>query len=429
MEVLKTARGPLEARIEVPGSKSIVNRALICAALAEGESVLVRTAPGEDTEAMISCLTALGVGIRREKADLSVIGCGGNIRGGVSVSARLAGTTSRFVIALAALAAEPTVVTGDEALRRRPFGPLREALVNLGAEVAVLDPPHELPVRVSRKNLSGGAVSIRGDVSSQFVSALMLIGPLLPGGLRIELTSPLVSAPYLRITAQVMAAFGIPGVGISESEIEVPAGRYRACRYTVEPDASSASYPLAAAGICGGQVLVTDLGREALQGDIGFLDVLTSMGCEVSTTPEGVSVRGAKRLVGGCFDLRDMSDLVPTVAALAVFADGTTEITGVGFIRHKESDRIGDLVAGLRRVGCQAEETEDGLVIHPSDLADLHGAQLACHHDHRLAMAWSLLALRIPGIEVDDPDVVAKSWPEWWSVRDRLIASPATPGD
>lgn len=420
---LPTAAGPVSAVVDVPGSKSIVNRALLCAALAEGETRLSRSASGDDTQAMIECLTAFGVHIERAGDELVVTGTRGKVRGGCTISARLAGTTSRFMVALAALGTETTVITGDEALRRRPLGPLRDALVALGAEVESLEPPFSLPVRVSRARLQGGEIAVRSDISSQFISALMMIGPLLDGGLSIAMTGSLVSAPYVRLTAQVMRSFGIEGLAVSAERIVVPEGAYRGCPFDVEPDASSASYPLAAAAICGGEVLVPHLGPDAMQGDIGFISVLRAMGCEVHSSSEGLRVRGSGSLTGSRFDLRDMSDLVPTVAAMAVFAHGTTRITGVGFIRHKESDRIGDLVAGLRRLGVGAVETDDGLIIEGTTPGELHGEHLSTRHDHRLAMAWSLIALRLSGISLDDPEVVTKSWPEWWSARDRLVAS------
>lgn len=419
--VLPTARGEVYGTIDVPGSKSIVNRALICAALADGDSRIAPTAPGRDTQAMLECLAALGVPVHVEDRTIVVHGCAGHVRGGPTVSARLAGTTSRFITAMAALGTETTTVTGDDALRRRPIGPLVQALRSLGARVESLDPDGGLPIAVRRGDLHGGTVEMRGDVSSQFLSALMLIGPLLDGGLTIAVTGRPVSVPYLHITASVMRAFGVEAVSVEPSRIQVRRGRYRATDYLVEPDASSASYPLAAAAICGGEVRVPGLGPHCLQGDIGFIGVLDAMGCQVRQDASGVTVRGTGRLRGIAIDLQDMSDLVPSVAALAVFADSPTTITGVGFIRHKESDRIGDLAAGLRELGCVVVESPDGLRIEPA--GTMRGREMPTHHDHRLAMAWSLIALRVAGMSVDDPDVVAKSWPEWWSMRDHLVAS------
>jgi 3-phosphoshikimate 1-carboxyvinyltransferase len=261
-------------------------------------------------------------------------------------------------------------------------------------------------------------VSIRGDVSSQYITALMLIGPYLSGGLRIDLTTPLVSRSYLGITAAVMASFGVTGVAVDESTVVVPEGRYIGTTYAVEPDASSASYPLAAAAIAGGTVHVPGLSvRSSLQGDARFADVLGDMGCEVVTTAAGTTVTREGPLRGITIDMVDLSDLVPTLAVVAPFAHTPTMITGVGFIRGKESDRIGDLCAELRRCGVVAEELPDGLRIRPGMP---HAAAVDTHHDHRLAMALALMGLVVDGIEVVDPGVVSKSWPGYWTMLEAL---------
>lgn len=417
MAPLPTAHGPIRATIAVPGSKSIANRALVCAALAAGRSTIEHVAPGDDTVAMIEGLRALGTNITVSGATVMVDG--GALRGGATIDARLAGTTSRFLTALAALSLEPTVVDGGDALRRRPMAELHDSLRSLGADVRSTNGC--LPVTVARAALTGGRVELRGDVSSQFVSALMMIGPTLPGGLRIDLSTPLVSRPYVAITASVMSSFGAEGITVGERSIGVESSAYRACSYAIESDASSASYPLAAAAITGGAVRVLGIGRGALQGDARFADLMADMGCRVERDESGTTVIGTGRLRGIDVDMADISDLVPTVAAVAAFADTPTRITGVGFIRHKESDRIADVVDGLRAIGCPAEETTDGLVVRPVARANYRGTSLRVHDDHRLAMSWSLLALAVPEVEVDDPTVVAKSWPEWWTVRSDLL--------
>jgi len=414
---LDVATGPVRASVPVPGSKSVANRALVCAALANGESLLRGLPGGDDTDAMIDGLRRLGVGVESVAPDEWRVR-GAEILGGVEIDARLAGTTSRFLTAVAALGERVTTVSGDEALRRRPMGELHRALRALGANVVSDD--GRLPVSVSRGDLVGGVVDMAGDVSSQFVSALMMVAPLLPNGLEIRLTSPLVSRPYVAMTAAVMSTFGAEGIGVSESRISIESSGYRAVDTTIEPDASSASYPLAAAAITGGRVRVPGLTRQSWQGDVAIVDILGSMGCRISFDDGGAEVEG-RELHGIEIDMADVSDLVPTVAVVAAFADSPTTITGVGFIRRKESDRIGDLVAGLAAVGCHAEALDDGLSIRSSGA--LRGARLGTHHDHRLAMAWSLLALRVPGISVDDPSVVSKSWPTWWDVRSTLLAS------
>ncbi len=362
------------AVVEVPGSKSIANRALVCAVLADGTSTLHHLPDGDDTTAMLTALDTLGAEIHRCGATATLTPHRGHrtsrqARYSVTtVDAGLAGTTSRFLTALAAVDGRAITVDGGAPLRARPMGPLHQALVTLGAQVTPLERPGHLPVTITGGELAGGTVRLPGDVSSQFVSALMMIGPILRDGLVIELTSPLVSRPYVSITAAVMAAFGASAVDVGERTITVAPSPYVATDYVVEPDASSASYPLAAAAITCGTATVAGLGSAALQGDARFADLLATMGCEATVTTTDTTVRGTGRLRGIDVDMVDMSDLVPTLAAVALFADSPTTIRGVGFIRAKESDRLGDLRAELVRLGADVTETGDGLVIRPTPL-------------------------------------------------------------
>lgn len=414
----------LDAEVRVPGSKSIANRALVCAALASGVSSVMGIAPGDDTAAMLDCLRALGIPAEFAESTgeaVSVEGCDGRLSSeDHRLDARLAGTTSRFVTAVAALGSGRTVVDGAPPLRRRPMAPLHDALAALGARVEPLGEHGHLPVAVTGPiGVLGSdrALSIRGDVSSQYVTALMLIGPMLRGGLRIDLTSDLVSRSYVAITAEVMASFGVGGVEVGERHLLVPEGRYRGCRYLVEPDASSASYPLAAAAIAGGTVHVPGLGRGALQGDARFAELLGDMGCEVVQRESSTTVSRVGPLRGIDIDMVDMSDLVPTLAVVAPSAVSATTIRGVGFIRRKESDRIGDLCRELRRAGLSVDEHDDGLTVHPGVAAP---AVLRTYDDHRLAMAFALLGLVTDGIEIEDPGVVSKSWPGYWQMLEGL---------
>jgi 3-phosphoshikimate 1-carboxyvinyltransferase len=403
---------PIDAVVAVPGSKSIANRALICAALADGTSTLRNLADGDDTEAMLTCLGLLGIGVGNGQP-VMVTGTGGELRPGrVELPTRLAGTTSRFITALAALGPGPYKIDGEPPLRARPMGPLHDALSALGATLTGERVGH-LPVTVAGPLRAVDRLEVRGDISSQFLTALMLIGPYIAGGLRIAITTPLVSRPYLQITKQVMAEFGHDDVTIDEDEVAVGAGRYRARDYTIEPDGSSASYPLAAAAIRGGRVEIRDLTISSMQGDAGFCDVLAAMGCSSNRTEQSTVVESGAGLHGIDIDMVDLSDLVPTLAAVATFADSPTRIRGVGFIRAKESDRLGDLCTELRRLGSSATETDDGLIIEPSEM---HGSRLHTHDDHRLAMAFGLIGLRLAGVEIDDPDVVTKSWPGYWDM-------------
>ena len=404
---------PINAVVAVPGSKSIANRALICAALADGSSTFHNLPDGDDTEAMLTCLDVLGIGVERSAGSTTVSGTGGVLPPGPRVlPTRLAGTTSRFLTALAALGPGPYMIDGAPPLRARPMAPLHDALATLGATIVGERRGH-LPVAVSGPLCAGERLQVRGDISSQFLTALMLIGPYVPGGLHIAVTTPLVSSPYLQITKTVMAEFGHDAVSVEGREIDVEPGGYHGRDYTVEPDASSASYPLAAAAICGGRVEIPGLTNHSMQGDAGFSDVLAAMGCTSGRGDASTVVEGGRGLHGVDIDMVDLSDLVPTLAAVAAFADTPTRIRGVGFIRAKESDRLGDLCAELRRLGARADDTDDGLTIEPSIL---HGSRVQTHDDHRLAMAFGLIGLRVPGVEVDDPDVVSKSWPGYWEM-------------
>jgi 3-phosphoshikimate 1-carboxyvinyltransferase len=410
---------PLDAVVAVPGSKSIANRALVCAALAGGTSRLSNLPDGDDVEAMIDCLATLGVLLARRSGGADVTGAAArwpHVR--ADLDARLAGTTSRFAIGLAALGAQPITIDGEPSLRRRPFGPLHKALRELGVQVES-ERPGELPVTLTGPP-TGGTVSMAGDVSSQYVTALMLIGPYLPGGLQLRLTTELVSRPYVEATAGVMALFGSPPVAVGAELVTVAAGTYRATDLAIEPDASSAGYPLALAAICGGRVTVRGLGSRSLQGDARFASVLEQMGCTVVVGADTTVSRASDSGLRGIdVDMRDISDLVPTLAAVALFAETPTRISGVGFIRGKESDRIGDLAGELRKLGADVTELDDGLELRPSR-ALLRPARVETHHDHRLAMAFALVGAGAGGVEVADPDVVSKSWPGFWSMLDGI---------
>lgn len=411
---------PLHALVQVPGSKSVAARALICAALSDEPSVVSNLPSGDDTSAMLAGLQQLGAEIYVDagsaeftrslslESDLSVV-----------VDAVLAGTTARFLTAVAALRHGETVITGQDALRNRPMNDLHQALVDLGAVVAPLNGVGRLPVSIRRGPQITDSVAIPGSVSSQFTTGLMLIAPRLPRGLGITIEGSSVSESYVVMTQGVQKAFGVVASELSRGQYRYSSGRYVGCRYDVEPDASSASYPLAAAAIAGGTVSVSGLGRSGLQGDSAFAEVLSLMGCVVRRDGTEVSVTRDldQPLQGIDIDMGDMSDLVPTLAVVATQAVSPTVIRGVGFIRNKESDRIGDLAHELRSLGADVEERDDGMKIKPSVL---HGATVQTHHDHRLAMSLALLGLVLSDLVIADPDVVSKSWPEFWQMLDTL---------
>ncbi|MDP4903193.1 MAG: 3-phosphoshikimate 1-carboxyvinyltransferase, partial [Ilumatobacteraceae bacterium] len=374
--------------VSVPGSKSIANRALICAALARSESVISNCAPGDDTEAMIDALQILGVGIERNADKVRVSGTL-NLEATheLQLNAKLAGTTSRFLTALCSLRAGTTTIDGDATLRMRPMLDLHNALGDLGARVSPVNNDGYLPVRVCRGDQWQAKVAVSATMSSQFTSGLMMIAPRLPSGLEIVLSQEVVSRGYIEMTVGVMRAFGV-NTDFSGNQIWVSPGEYQGTNFTVEPDASSASYPLGAVAISGGSVTIEGLSRNSLQGDVEFVDLLARMGCDVSESHEGLQLSRQKErpLRGIEVDMSQISDCVPTLAVVAMFAETPTQISGVGFIRTKESDRIGDLISELRKLGANISETHDGMVIAPTSL---HGASLETHHDHRLAMAFA----------------------------------------
>lgn len=422
--------GPLDAVVRVPGSKSITNRALLCAALADGRSTLRGCLVADDVEAMRGAVIALGARVDVEDGGetLVVTGCDPRTAARpLDVDARDSGTTSRFVLPAVALAGVRSVVDGSPQLRRRPFGPLVEALRALGSTVDDLGAPGCLPVAVTGP-LQGGRAELPGHLSSQFLSGLLLAAPLMPAGLEVVLTSPAVSLPYLTMTTAVMRAFGADTpqtpIGRAGPDVfRVRAGRYRATDFDVEPDASAASYFLAAAVVAGGRVRVDGLGTASLQGDVGFADVLERMGARVERTPSSITVTSTGELRGVDVDLADISDTAQTLAAVAVHASGPTRVRGIEFIRRKETDRITAVVTELRRAGIDARETEGGFTIVPGVPRP---TRFATWQDHRMAMSLALLGLRHPGIELSDPGCVAKTYPGYFddlaALGDRGVA-------
>jgi len=411
---------PPDATVRVPGSKSLTNRALICAALADGTSTLTGALRADDTDAMVGALRTLGVVIastdeaNSPNVNLRVDGTAGKVPAGpADLDARLSGTTARFLGPVLAAGTGPYRLDGAAPLRARPMGPVIEALRSLGASVVEEGLPAHLPVRIEG-GATGGRVELAGHISSQFLSGLLLAGPLYAHGIDIHLTTPLVSAPYVELTRRVIRAFGLDVSGTS-----VAAGCYQAADFTIEPDASAASYFFAAAAITGGRVTVEGLAATSVQGDTGFVDVLEAMGATVERGGDSITVTGGGvgGLHGVTVDMSERSDTAQTLAAVAVFADSPTTVTGIGFIRGKETDRIANTVVELRRCGIEADEHEDGFTIHPGMPSP---ATVQTYDDHRMAMSFALLGLRSPGIEIADSGCVAKTYPEFFADLEQL---------
>jgi 3-phosphoshikimate 1-carboxyvinyltransferase len=405
---IEPLRSPPHATLRPPGSKSITNRALLCAALADGRSTLRGALFAQDTRAMMDAVAMLGVKLRADqsRSTVEVDGIGaGRAPDGARIDARQSGTTSRFILPAASLSGTRVIVDGAPQLRSRPFAPLLDALAQLGVNVESLGAPGFLPVAVTGP-ARGGDVRLAGHISSQFLSGLLMAAPLMAHGLRVELTSPLVSVPYVTMTLAVMRTFGVSADGL-----DVEPAAYRPAELSIEPDASAAAYFFAAAAISGGRVTIEGLGAGSIQGDVAFVDILERMGAKVERDARRITVTGSGTLHGVQVDMADISDTAQTLAAVAVFADAPTRIGGIGFIRGKESDRIGDLATELRRAGITVEVDDDGLTVTPGAVRP---TRFRTYDDHRMAMSLALLGLRAPGVEIEDPGCVAKTYPEFF---------------
>ena len=425
--MIEIAPGPAppDAAVRVPGSKYEANRFLIAAALTDGTTRLRGLPDGEDIRAAMSAVGALGGSTTRRGDGIVVRGARSDARPGRSfdpknptrVSVGESGTLLRFLTAAAATVPGSITITGSGRIRERPVAGLVAALGALGADIETTGGFAPLTVRSGR--LNGGAASVPAAESSQFASGLLLAAPRAAGPVSVELEGAPVSASYLDLTVSVMARCGVEVERPRPKRFRVASGaRYRPGDHRISGDWTSAGYLLAVAAVAPGRVSVEGLDPESPQGERRFPEVLRRMGCEVSETAseEGVRVTvSGGRLRGISVDMRSMPDAAPTLAAIAPFADGTTRIRGISHLRHKESDRIAALVDGLGRLGARTMATDDGLAVEPPESgAHLRAATLDAHGDHRIAMALALTGVRIPGVRIRSPEVVAKSFPGFW---------------
>ena len=395
--------------MDVPGSKSVTARALFLAAAARGTTTLLRPLASDDSAGFAEGLATLGYRLEREPDRWTIEGRAlGPAVAEASVFCRDGATTARFLPVLAAIGRGVFHFDASAQMRRRPLGPLTQALRELG--VTVVHPEREgyHPLTIHADGIKGGHVTLDAGLSSQFLTALLLVGPLTADGLTITATD-LVSAPYVDITVAMMERFGVR-IDRDGNTFTVPAQSYAATDYAIEPDASTASYFLAAAALTGRSVTVRGLGSGSLQGDLRFAHVLARMGADIALTEDSVTVNGASggRLAGITVNMRDISDTVPTLAAIAPFADGPVRIEDVYNTRIKECDRLEACAENLRALGVPVEVGRDWIEIYPSRPRP---ALIACHGDHRIAMAFSITGLRTPGITLDDPGCVKKTFP------------------
>jgi 3-phosphoshikimate 1-carboxyvinyltransferase len=424
IEIVPLAKPPA-ATVRVPGSKSITNRALVLAALSgKGENCTLRGAlRSEDTEVMIAALRRLGFHIEvvwdGDDPHIGVFSDESTLIPAARAELDVAnsGTTMRFLTAMVSLGRGRFRIDGVPRMRQRPIEDLLSALRQLGARASSEAHNGCPPVVIESDGLKGGSVRVRGDVSSQFLSGLLLAAPFARQETAIEVDGPVVSWPYVAMTIEMMRQWFLRVEMPSRLSFRVPGGQWSGqVGYDIEPDASAASYFWAAAAITGGFVRVASLSTRSLQGDVRFVDLLEEMGCTVVRSEDGITVHGGP-LRGVDVDMNDISDTVMTLGAVALFADGPTTIRNVAHIRHKETDRLAALATELRRVGADVEEFADGLRITPRPL---HGAAVETYNDHRMAMSLALVGLKVPGIVIKDPGCVAKTYPNFFSDLERL---------
>jgi len=389
------------------------------AAVAEGRSVIRNSLESDDVDAMLRALTTLGVETTFDRAakTITVQGCGGPFKATTATLNLVnSGTSLRFLAALVAAGRGTFVLDGNQRMRERPVGDLLDGLRQLGVEARSLGSEGCPPIEIRTNGLKGGEVSVKADVSSQYLSGLLMAVPLAEGPIDIRLRGALVSQPYVLMTLETMRTFGVAVERSNENAFRVAPQRYQGCEYEIEPDASAASYWFAAAAITKGRVTVEGLSKRSMQGDLQFVAVLERMGCRIEKSQTSTTVTGGD-LRGGDFDLHPMSDVVPTLAAVACFAEGPTTIRNVANVRVKECDRLAAMATELGRLGVKVEEFADGLTITRGPMA---GATVQTYDDHRIAMSLALVGLRVPGVVVSEPECVRKTYPGFWSDLERL---------
>ena len=412
---------PLSATVRVPGSKSLTNRALLISALAKGTTRITNALFSDDSRYFAKALRTLGFDVQldEDQHEMIVTGLGGKIP---ATKAELfignAGTAARFLSAFLTLGNGEYILDGEPRMRERPIGDLIDALNQLGVELEATN--NCPPVEIFAKGLPGGKTKVAGDISSQFLSALLMVAPYAQSEIEITLSTELNSKPYVDMTIAVMREFGVE---IQRDDYKCfaihPASYSPLTNYRIESDASAASYFFAAPAICGGTVTVENISRKSKQGDIAFLDVLKQMGCQIVEGDNFISVeRRSPDLRGVDIDMRDIPDTAQTLAAVAPFASSPTRIRGIASARLKETDRVSATCTELKRLGVQVEEHEDGMTIYPC--TTFKPANVQTYNDHRMAMAFSLIGLRFYGVAIENPLCVSKTFPNYFEVLETL---------
>jgi 3-phosphoshikimate 1-carboxyvinyltransferase len=430
----------IDTVVAVPGSKSYTNRALLVAALTKGHSRLTGGLFADDTRYMYEALRKLGVAIaaNEERRSFEIIGTGGKIpTNRAELYIGNAGTAARSLVSYVTLGNGEFTIDGDEPMRRtRPISELLDALRQLGVDARSQFDNGCLPVIVRANGLKGGKTRLDASKSSQFLTSLMLVAPYSENGMEIEIVGEM-KTPYIDITTSVMKAFGIDVLNRNYRYFRIDGGQqYHPCEYAIEPDASNASYFFAAAALTGGRVRVNGIDMNSVQGDVHFVDVLKKMGCQVNIygtsgyrntaltatsaafhAQNGIEVIGPKRLKGVDVDMKAISDTALTLAAIAPFAESKVTIRNIEHTRWQETDRIHAMVTELRKLGVDVVEHQDSVEISPSKITP---AEIDTYNDHRMAMSFSLVGLKVPGIRIRNPECVSKTFPNFFEVLETL---------
>lgn len=424
MEVYKVRplHGTEPLTVEVPGSKSITNRALMLAALGQGKCRLRGVLFSDDSRAFLSCLEELGfdVDIEEEICEVTITGLGGEIPNrNAAINVRSAGTAARFLTVMLAFAGGSYTLNSSEQMKKRPMEPLLSELRKAGVKITCLEEEGHFPFAVESKRVSIKEISIDTNVSSQFASALLMSATLLPDGLMVRLSGERSQGAYIRMTLAMLEQFGIQVASDGRTCTIEKGQKYGLTEYDIEPDMSAACYFYAMAAILNRQITVKGTHEDSLQGDKKFLGVLTELGCQTKDSPEGITVTGVRNYPGITVDMKDFSDQTMTMAVVAAFADSVTRIEHVGHIRMQESDRICAIVTELNRLGVECREVPEceGIEITPSPIQP---AEVETYEDHRVAMAFTLAGLRAEGVVIKNPACCGKTFEHYFDVIDSL---------
>lgn len=416
-----TAQQILKTSVTIPGSKSISHRALICAALADGTSLIRNSLESEDIRHTMTALSCMGAGFAAtDQGDIVVTGINGRPAPWTEpVYLGNSGTSMRLLAGIAGLGNTDYILTGDDRMQERPIQDLLDALCQVGVAARSIHGTGAPPVLINGISRKGGTMNLDCSQSSQYLSSVLMMGPILPLGLEILLPAPAVSAPYVNLTLDMMRKFGVSAERYSDTRYMVPGSQtYSAVDLVIEPDVSNASYFWAAGAITGQEIKVSGISKESRQGDLRLLDILRMMGCRVNMDSQGISVSG-QELIGVDVDMSDIPDVVPTLAVIAAFARGTTRMRNIAHLRAKECDRIDAVVSQLQKMNVPADQGEDWLSVTG---CNPRGAVIDTFNDHRIAMAFSVAGLRVQGMGIRNPGCVAKSFPAYWELFESLAS-------